>query len=459
MRPLHNSRGMAFIAAIMILLFLMPLAMIFSKRIQTQSQLNTKERIIKTTRTLAVNAMIDYMRQFSNDHCEDHFADKKLKRTSAFYEAGFTDVDITSNTVARTVHIRATGKYGSKDDPRSVKTLKGTIQFVSDFARFGNMFNTTYVNKDGATYNGGWYVYGDLIADGDGTHNYNRHVVVDGSIGRISGSDIKINFNSDVYVQNTYSTHYKFSYSSTPRSPAPKISWPELNVDYYKDRQTYKSQTPVERWVFNVDGSVDIYHNCSGGSTVSGSNSNVSGAEDLKTYSGAGTFFQKYNLPTSGEGVLVAEGANLILEGTVRGRYTVVCVGTPHSLDEGNVEVRNSFRYHDGSGYTNNASAKAAVAVLATNKVILANTSTSASYLTMCGIFFSQENDIHALNMVNNTVNFSINGVRAQRKFVHYKNSPYRKLSGWNFNADDQLQKFPPPMLPERPVLVNLTMR
>ncbi|MBI4395927.1 MAG: hypothetical protein HY548_02445 [Elusimicrobia bacterium] len=411
-KAMGNSRGMAFVSVLILMVFLVPIVSVFMKRAITQSDLNTKERQIKTARALSNNVLVDFMRQFSQDHYDGHYDAAALARAEVFYDVGYSTVTVQADPDNHTLFIRALGKYGSNSaNPNSIKRLAGLIQFVSDLTRFGTMINGPFgISAGNVTYTGGLWFNGALNITG-GNVTFNGGPVISNGNHTGVGSTVR---NCDVYYQGTASGG---TFNGARYNFVPPVQWPTINTAYYSlhyNHMTASDQT----WQFNVVG---------GSGTFSVVSSTV-----------------VVTIPPTGA-ILFAQNCNLTLRGTVQGRVTIVCSGTAGSPSQGNVTIDDNFVYANG---TNSASARDSIAVMATNRITFSRTGAD---LTVNGIYFVEQGTLNISLSGSAGRVFNLNGVRCSGISINPGNS---FSGGRNLTYDPNLALYPPPGLPEKPVLV-----
>ena len=108
----RDKRGMALVTALVIMLFLLPVTLTFLNLAVSHHRATTHDRQLRQARSLAVNALVDIMRQFSQSYYENRYASDYLARGQSFYNVGFTSVTMHADPSGHFLYARATGKYG-----------------------------------------------------------------------------------------------------------------------------------------------------------------------------------------------------------------------------------------------------------------------------------------------------------------------------------------------------------
>lgn len=410
---LADRRGMAMVTVLILMVFLLPIVSTFLKRALTHNILNTKDRQNKTARVLSNNVLVDFMRQFSQDHYDGHYDATALARAESFYDVGYSSVSLIADADNHSLFVRAIGKYGkNSSDPAFTKNLTGLIQFVSDLTRFGTMINSAFtISGDNVNYTGGMWFNGNLNVTGANV-TFNGGPII--SVGNHTGNGSTVR-NCDVYYQGTASGG---TFNGTNYNWVPDVSWPTINTAYYQQHYHYKTNA-AQTWLFSVVGGIGQFAVV--GTTV------------------------VVQIPPTGA-ILFAENCNLTVRGTVRGRIVIVASGAAGSATQGRVTVDNNLVYANG---TNSASIEDSLAVMAKNQIIFTRT---AADLTVNGIYFVEQagSNITLTGSAGRT--FNLFGVRCSGISL----SPANSFStARNLIYDPNLVKYPPPGLPEKPVLVS----
>ncbi len=374
--------------------------------IQTIKSVQAEKRQ-KSADELANNALTDYMRQFSQSYYTDHYDPSNLNRPESFYSVGFTSVAFISDSVNHTLFIQAKGKYGqSSAKPLSEQVLTALIQFFSDVTRFGTMINGPFtISASNVGYNGGVWINGSLSITGSNVRFNGGPLIVNGNVTGGSGAIL----DGDLYYSG--SSVGSLSVLGNKYNFVPQLQWPKLDFTYYNAHYNYKTTT-AQTIVFNSNGTFSVV----GGPTIT--------------------------IPAAGA-IIYGENCNLTIRGTVGGRVTVVAGGAVGSGSQGNITVSNNLLYADGS---DSASAANSLSVLATNVISFTK---YGSNMTVHGVFFTETSNFRIWGDV--AYQFRLYGTRSSG-MTFYSNA----FAGGRFvNYDANLQIYPAPGLPERPMLVN----
>ncbi|MFA6315908.1 MAG: hypothetical protein WC943_00685 [Elusimicrobiota bacterium] len=399
-------------AALAVLLFALPVAIVFYKHSAQTLISAVAEKRQKTAAYLANSAVTDYMRQFSQDAYNGHYDLSTLSRPETFTGAGFSSVDFEADSVNRTVFLRATGTYGSSARPLARKVLEALIQFASDLVQFGVMVNGGWsISSSNVTYFGGFYTNGNLSITGANVRFQGGPLVV---AGNVAGNNAVVD--GDLYYSGVSAANITVLGQTYNYIPA--ITWPTLDFAYYDAHYTYK--TTVNRTiVFNSTNTFTVV----GGAT--------------------------YGIPADGA-IIYGENCSLTVRGVVSGRVTVVAgsaaAGNCASAS-GRVIVSDDLYYVGASSIA--AGPNQSFAALARN---CARFQKNAANLTAVGVYFVQEGTNNMELAGTAGFRFQLFGVRTQIV------SP----SGFapnSYTYDPNLRSYPPPGLPEKALLVNWNLR
>lgn len=425
MRP-SASRGSAFVNVLILMAFVVPLVLLFLKSAARQNKSALQERQIKESRALTTNVMVDFMRQFSQNQTASYLDASALARPETYSGAGFSDVTTEVNALGHFIYFRSTGRYGRSG--AASKHLDAVIRFAADLTRFGNLFNNTItISASGPTYNGGFYVNGNLTVTGANATFNSGPVVVKGNL-TVPGSAV---FNTDVYVDGATAFNGA-TVNGVVYRYVPDVDWPSIDTTYYSLHNHYTIDGTSQTWVFSVQTSTQGIFTVQGTTVV-------------------------VKIPSTG-GVFFANNTNVTIRGTVRGRVTVVVAGPALSATAGNLRVNGSLVYANG---TNTASAQDSFAALASNNIQIDCTidpppqAPNNTHFTVLNGVFSSVNS-GQVNMVNAT-----GGGFAGLKFYGTRTNLFTLTAGggtWTpseFYYDANLVKYAPPGLPEKPKLVT----
>ncbi len=401
-----KEKGVAIFLAVVLILFLMPLTFTLVYVTRQHQKSSYQEKQLKSARILADNAIVDYMRSFSQNYYADHYDTDKLARPQSFYKVGFTEVSVIPDTLNHFIYIEATGKYGkSATNPLFRKTLYSVIQFVSPWTDFGTMIDSNFtISASNVTYYGKFWINGNLYITGWNVRFVGGPIFVSGNL---YGSSSVI-IDGDLYYGG--SSAGSVTVNGTKYNFMPSLTFPTIDTTYYAEHYNYKI-TSNSKIIFNSNGTFTVV----GSTTIA--------------------------IPEEGI-IIYGQNCSLQIKGTVKGRVTICASG---SGSKGKITVYGNLTYANGTNY---ASESDSIAVLATNRIIFKK---YGSNLTVCGVFQSSSSN-YFLMQGSWGRTFRLYGTRNKGISV----SPWYSFSGGRYlYFDPNLSKYPPPGLPEKPYLVT----
>lgn len=408
--------GFALPAALVMLLFLLPMGIMFYRYSAQALRSATHEKWQKTAAQNANALVTDYMRQFSQDPYNGHYDADRLKRPESKYEGGFSTVTFTADEVNRTVHLMATGGFGTPENPQARRRLEALVQFSSDLTQYGTMANGPFtISADNAAYVAGLWINGNLTVTGNNVRFNGGPLVVRGNVtapaNAVLDGDLYYSGNSKGNL-TVLGTIYNF---------APTANWPTLDFNYYDAHYTYKA-TADQSIIFNSTGSFTV----------------VNGPTML--------------IPATGA-ILYCDGCSFTLRGVVSGRVTAVAGGAAGSCASaaGRITINDNLYYVGASSIA--ASSGASFAALARNCITY---SKNAANLTAVGVHFVEQGTSNMRLTGSAGFRFWLYGVRTQG-ITLTPGSSFSALRSLNYDAN--LRSFPPPGLPERALLVGWNLR
>ena len=423
-----NRKGVALVVVNLMMLVLVPLLVYILVSTTASLRHSYKEKQLGMAGGMANSALVDFMRQFSQNYYEGHYDPGLLARNQPFYSAGFSAASVEADAAGHRLYIEAVGKYGKdQHSPLADKKLYATVQFISDLTDYGTMINGVFtINASNITYFGKWWITGNLSITGSNVRFAGGPLIVGGNLSA-SGSNVAID--GDVYYGGSLTGNPDISGTSYNFYPSDMV-YPALREDYYKVNYAYKI-TSDRTLRFNA-------------------------------YPSSGTFSivgTTITVPIVGSGmVILGENVNLSVYGTVRGRVTVATTNTSGSkgtITVGQSSVDSDLLYYDSltGGTTTSAVYGNSIALLASNGLTFqGKTSNPAQDLTVCGIFFNKGSG-----------NISASGGSSKKLFLYGTRNKPVTLSGFgggnSMAYDVWLNANPPPGLPERPVLMTWHMR
>lgn len=395
----NKESGMTFPIALVLIVFLIPAVTVFFYVFSKESDYTRMDKRIKSAGFLAENCITDLMRQFSQDYYAGHYDSASLNMPEAFMNYGFSSMTVTPNSTTHTLVIDALGKYGTNSsNPEAQKRLHAIIKFSSPFTSYGLIYNTSLSVGSGASYSGKIRINGNLTA-GSGV-TFAGDVIVNGNISITA----PVSITGDCYCSGTIPA--ALTVTGTKYTYVPPFTWPNLNLSYYASNYNYK---------------------CTSSKTV--------------TFNSNGTFTidsVNYTVPAEGA-IIYGEGTStdLTISGTVKGHVTI--------LAGRDIIITDNINYANG---TNNADASDSIAIFAIRNTVLKKNSA----LTIHGIFFCQTGTIKGYYSYGGSSRaLYIYGARAMNQQVDtasYYDPRY-------YIYDSQAQSYPPPSLPEKPLLVS----
>jgi len=410
------ERGFALPGALVLLLFLLPMGIMFYRYSAQALRASVKEGQQKTASQYANSVVTDYMRQFSQDPYNGHYDADRLERPESLYEGGFSTVTFTADEVNRTVHLMATGGYGDPASPQARRRLEALVQFSSDLTQYGTMTNGPFtISANNAAYDAGLWINGNLTITGANVRFNGGPVVVRGNVTAPANAVL----DGDLYYSGNSAGN--LTVLGTVFNYAPSANWPALDFNYYDAHYTYKA-TADQTIIFNSTGSFTV----------------VNGPTVL--------------IPASGA-ILYCDNCSFTVRGVVSGRVTAVAGGAAGSCASasGRITVNDDLYYAGASSIA--ASAGASFAALARNCVTY---SKNGANLTAVGVYFVEQGTSNMRLTGSAGFRFWLYGVRTQSITLN-PGSSFSALRSLNYDAN--LRSFPPPGLPERALLVGWNLR
>ena len=425
---MKKRKGVALVLVNLMALVLIPLFLYMLVYTTASLRHSYKEKQLGMAGALANSALVDFMRQFSQNYYEGHYDPAALARNEPFYAAGFSSVSTEGDAAEHRLYIEAVGKYGrNKSSPLADKKLYSAVQFISDLTDYGTMINGAFtISASNITYFGKWWITGNLSVTGSNVRFAGGPLIVGGNLS-VSGSNVVID--GDVYYSGSVSGGPSVTGTSYNFYPSDMV-YPDIKEDYYKVNYAYK---------INSDRTLRFNAYPSSG-----------------TFSIVGTTIT-LAIPETGM-IILGENANLTVYGTVRGRVTVATTNTSGSkgtITVGQASADSDLLYYDSltGGTTTSATYGNSIALVASNGVnFQGKTTNPAQDLTVCGVFFNRGSG-----------NISATGGTSKKLYLYGTRNKPVTLSGFgggnSMVYDVWLNANPPPGLPERPVLMTWHMR
>lgn len=425
---MERRKGAALVLANLMVLVLVPLVLYLLVNTVASLKHAYKEKQLGMSGALANAALVDFMRQFSQNYYEGHYDAASLSRNEPFYSAGFSSASVEADQASHRLYIEAAGKYGrDSSNPLADKTLYSAVQFLSDLTDYGTMINGAFtISASNITYFGKWWITGNLSITGSNVRFAGGPLIVGGNLS-VTGSNVVVD--GDVYYAGSVSGSPTVNGTSYNFYPSDMV-YPALKEDYYKVNYAYKitSDRTLRFDAYPSSGTFSII-----GTTIT--------------------------VPVLASGMIIlGENANLSVYGTVRGRVTVATTNTSASKGSITVGLSNAdadLVYYDSltGGTTTSAVYGNSIALIASNGVAFQGKTTNpAADLTACGVFFNRGSG-----------NISATGGSSKKLYVYGTRNKPVTLSGFgggnSMAYDVWLNASPPPGLPERPVLMTWHMR
>lgn len=422
-----RRRGIALVLVNLMALFLLPFVIYLLVTSTAHLKTSAKERQLKMASGLASNVLVDFMRQFSQNYYSSHYDEDSLSRNPAFYSAGFSSVETEASAQDHRLFIHASGSYGKDpNSPLSGKDLYGVVQFISDLTDYGTLIDGAFnLSASDTVYQGKWWITGDLEISGDNVTFMGGPLIVGGNL-RVTGSNVRIN--GDLYYEGTLTGSPVVSGTRYNFYPAEMI-YPSIKDNYYKVNYGYKI-TADRTLKFNAYPS-------------------------SSSFSLVGTTI---TVPVNEAGMVIyGENVNLSVYGTVKGRVTVATSNTSGGKGKITVGLANQVAdllYYDPltGGTTTSAAYGSSFSAIASNGITFqGKTNNPTANLSACGVFFDRS-----------AANMTATGASSRKMYLYgTRNKPVSTTFGGGsvYVYDVWLDKFPPPGLPERPVLVTWHLR
>lgn len=453
-----SSQGFALFMVFIAMLVVVPFSLLLVQKIGSMNHLFWRNRITGAARGLSENLAVDYMSQFAkgNAYYEDHFDADALKRTKTFFESGFASVDVAVNAFARTVAVTSKGDYGRNSSaPKSTKSLRALFYFVPLIGQFAIQSRSQSFNMSGATING------PVRSDNDITVTAANVTFNDAVIAKDIIALGSTRFNSQVFYENSFSPGAIYAGGTPIRGVPPGESF-TIERDYFRVNSTTQSINVNVAWDFQVGlGGVAQYR-----SRFDLNNNFV--------FEGSEPWSPWTNISANG-GIFYVQDAKTYLSGIVGARVTIVCSAGPlvtvNRNSMGMIEITGPY-----FGYP----------TVVGDPQPLANNNQSLFVIAEYGFVFS----LPASSPVGTTLrisgaycassygNMNLGCGSSSNTMIAHNGVPPLSADFYNFvgsrnnmgyclyfsnastdNFDPNLQRFPAPGVPSRPVLLDWRRR
>ena len=412
-----NERGSTMVLALTIMTLILLLGANYLNKTLTQYRTAKIYSQMISSKHLANNAIVDLMRQFSQNHYRNHYDADYLDRGEAILlGSGFTDVTITPDELNRSLYLDAEGLTGTDAEaPTQTQTLHSVVKFESDLVTHNVWIDNTLSCGTGARYEGFiMHVEQNLNLSGGNVFDVGSLIVE----GNISPNGAPSTVTGDLYVLGTINNPSNLNVLGEIYTYVPAEQYPSIDFAYYATNYNkyYAGNTTL---TFNSDGTWD----------------------DLPD---GNTF----TVPAAGAVIYVHNGT-LRISGTVRGRVTVV--------NNQSAYVIGDLDYANG---THKASVEDSFALIVQNYVYFC-----AKDLNYHGVVVTQNQRIMGgyvesapytlrTKLTSEKGIFSMWGTRISA----YSGSMGGGFVTRNYNFDPMLRQYPPPGLPEKPILATWNM-
>lgn len=437
-------KGVVLFWMFVILLFLLPMTLIYVRSSFDQSRRAIKDRNIKTAREMAESTASDFMRSFSTDLNRNYF-DPLFQNTSqitTFAGFGNARANLIGDQGQQTMWIVGSSTYstpGTDQKLRAAKSVSSLVYFRSDLTRFEWLVDMPSLNLsndlslpsgtrrfwwDSVWVNGDVHTGTGLTSQSIGSEVW----VVNGTFDNQEGANL---FDDDFtlfcrkYIGLPPSgSNVRIIETSTPTPLVPTIDIVNPGADgrlnYFETRQSTRIVT-----------NDDLLLNFLGDNTVMiTANPLLPGPSWI------------YNLTATD--TLVTVGANLTLHGVITRRQTIVALRDGASIG-GNIDIDGDLRYNG----SDSASPTRSLAVLA-DGILKFN---SLSNQVVDGFFYSAQNNIQVTDLGTSVrVNGTLFGLIT---YSGIRLSDSTTVGRLNVVADPNLAQNLPPFLPRRPVVVQ----
>lgn len=422
-----KRHGIALVVVNLLAVFLLPFVIYLVVTSNNFLKNSFRERQQKMSSSLASSVLVDFMRQFSQSYYEGHYDADALSRSPVFRSVGFSSVETEADAQNHRVFIHASGQYGGNAAaPLANKNLYGAVQFISDLTDYGTLIDGAFtISANDATYHGKWWITGNLTISGSNATFMGGPLIVGGKL-IVTGSNVRVN--GDLYYNGTLTGNPVVSGTNYNFYPS-DMTYPALKDTYYRANCNYKITTTDRTIRFNAYPS-------------------------SSTFSLIGTTI---TVPVTESGMIIyGENVNLTIYGTVRGRVTVVTSNTSGAKGKITVGISDqsaNLLYYDSltGGATTSAIYGNSLAALSSNGLTFQGKTTSpAADLKVCGVFFNLS-----------SANITASGSSSKTMYLYgTRNKPVStSFDSSVYIYDTWLNKFPPPGLPERPLLVTWHLR
>lgn len=446
-----TTDGIALATVIILLLVAVPISIFTYKIVDQALKQSVFQKKKQTAVQDAISGIQDWMRMFT----DDPMASSRLTAddlTRSVYEMGekrrieFSFEDKREED--RTILVSAVGKYGyDPDHPDAHQRVSALIRFESPLTTFsndyrgGNGLKQFKPETDNATYEG-VFVIDHLVVDKRGTRFRGGpvYVIRNANVGGVANSsrpfvegDLYVGGNNQFQSGDVSGTMYDFV------PPVPQF---KIDLSVYRSLATWTTNEPTAIR-FNGDGTFQEVANDDLDNYVTILPSNVPSLVRLQ---------EARSIPATG-GIFLAENTNIGVWGTINPRVTVVATGGSNT--RGNIVVCDNIWYvkDDGVSISSSATNISSLALLAGNSIWFKKF--TEGDFSVRGVFYQEKYVAMRSGDNASTANFFLYGTRNAPLAItghEYKDGTFKQF------YDGELRKFPPPGLPEQPMMVSFNI-
>jgi len=440
-----REKGMAFMMVMILLLVAVPLSIVAYRMVNQSLRMGVRQAKQQTAVQYANNAIMDFMRQFSDDQWRSQLDPADYTRPQ---DLEFDDGSVEFNTDLtyldgpdRTILVEGTGKFGLAGNPDAKKRITALIKFESNLAFFANIMNNVdefRAERPEAKYHGNFFMRHGVINGAASDVEFFGTLMVEGNF-QNNGPAI---IHGDLYVGGNLTPGGAAGQAGNVDGEIfeyiPEITIPNIDVGTYARIKDLEFTSDISIW-FDGEGKYQTTEELNYFIDNQGNHLYSEGSIDWTLLTPA--IGAKPN-----EFIILANNCNIGIAGTIVPRVTVVATGPPGSASQGNITIFNDIWYVDGSSVSK---VNSSLALLAKNGIWIHKPHDGD--VSIRGILY-QETKNHIMVHGDKNGNFYFSGTRNAR-FILTGNS----YNGGTFvqDEDTSLRKFPPPGLAEKPLLVS----
>lgn len=421
MKRRARKRGVSLVVVLVIISIIGSMTIILGKQFGFAKQAAMAGQHRQTAMQAAASAMMDYMRMFSNSFYDKHY--ENLIRPDLVLGKASVAYTPTANPLTHSVFLEAKGQFGTGAMVGSRDRFTGLVRFQSDLTRFAMYDVGTRMGYSlpNGVYEGAFYAKGTLGIDAPNQSWVGGDVVVTGNI----DCNYNATIGGNLYLGGVKTGPGTLTVLGQTYSYAPMIDLPALDFNYYGTHYATKTTTGGW-WRFNADAT---YQHC--------------GQTSLSSC--AGRWSTPVAIGPEG-GIFYAERCNIGVFGTIARPVTVVAsAATSNDPNQGNVFIPENIVY---SGGATTATKDYSFAILAKNTLQVYNEPNVN--VVVVGVLYSE------LGPTPPSMYLYLHGKGFDSWGTNLVGGYFMEAYAFaNFHPDPALNAYPPPGLPERPLLVN----